>query len=129
MKIKIHRLFSPRTGFNQENGAALVMVVILLMLILVVSGAVILITSLSNTSTTDAVYEKQADEAAEAGMQQTLNILRGNGTGEAISFREAAIRSLSNQPNDWMSEARLSNWLNYTYPTSQPDRVPCHRWP
>ena len=117
--------FSSRQMRNkQEKGAALVTVILLMMLILVVSGAIILVTSVSNTSTVDAVAEKQAFEAAEAGMQQALNILRGNSSGELISFKDAATRVLSNKPDDWMSEPRLSNWLNYTYPTAQPDRVP-----
>jgi hypothetical protein len=94
------------------------------MLILVVSGAIILVTALSNSSTVDAVSEKQAYQAAEAGMQLTLNILRGNGSGTPISFKDAAIRATSNKPDDWMPQPRLSNWLSYTYPALQPDRVP-----
>jgi hypothetical protein len=107
-----------------EQGAALVTAVIMMLLILVVSATILLVTALSNSSTLDAVAERQAYEAAEAGMQQTLNILRGNGVGETISFREAAIRTLSNKADDWVPDARLSKWLNYSYPAAQPDRVP-----
>ncbi len=124
MKIKKFLSFHTQSKKNQEKGVALVTVVLLMGLILIVSGAIILVTSLSNTSTVDAVAEKQASEAAEAGMQQVLNILRGNGSGDEISFREAAIRTSSNKADDWLSLPRLSNWLNYTYPASQPDRVP-----
>lgn len=119
---------SPRSDsplpIRQQKGAALVTVVLLMMLIVVVSGAILLVTSLSNTSTVDAVSEKQAFEAAEAGMQQVLNLLRGNNNGEAISFQEAAVRTSSNRPDDWLSEPRLSKWFEYTYPAAQPDRIP-----
>jgi hypothetical protein len=100
-----------------------VTVVLLMMLLLVVAGAVILVTTLSNTASVDAAAEEQAYYAAESGMQMTLNVLRGNGTGSAVSFKEAALRHLSNKADDWYPNARLSNWLNYTYPTAQPERV------
>lgn len=124
MKVKIPRSFRQNRKNGREKGAALVTVLLLMMLILVVSAAILLITALSNTSTVDAVAEKQAFEAAESGMQQVLNLLRGNGTGDAISFKEAANRTSSNKPSDWLSQPRLSNWFNYTYPAAQPDRVP-----
>lgn len=124
MKTKFFQTSHYPIKKRKEKGAALVTVVLLMMLILVVSGAILLVTSLSNTSTVDAVAEKQAYEAAEAGMQQVLNILRGNGSGEGISFKEAAVRVTSNKDDDWMPTPRLSKWLNYTYPTSQPDRIP-----
>ncbi len=122
MKINAFKILFSRSA--QQKGAALVTVVLLMMLILVVAGAILLVTSLSNTNTIDAVAEKQALAAAEAGMQQVLNVLRGNGSGEGISFKEAAINTSSNKPADWGSEPRLSNWLNYTYPAGAPDRVP-----
>lgn len=108
---------------NNEKGIALVTVVLLLMLLMVVCGAIILITSVSNITTIDAVAEKQAMRAAETGMQRTLNLLRGNGNGEALSFKKAAIRTLSNTASDWVPYPRLSKWLNYNYPSTQPDRV------
>lgn len=108
---------------NKERGAALVTVVLLLMLLLTVAGAVIMFTALSNTSTVDAMDEEQAYYAAEAGMQMTLNVLRGNENGSAVSFKKAALRYSSNKGDDSNPEARLSNWLNYSYPASQPDRV------
>ena len=112
-----------RSNKKNEKGAALVTVVILLGLLLVVSGAIVLVTVLSNSSTVDVVAEKQAFEAAEAGMQLTLNILRGNGTGTALSFKDAAVRVTSNKDDDSFPSARLSNWLSYTYPATLPERV------
>jgi hypothetical protein len=82
------------------------------------------VTVLSNTTTVDVVAEKQAYDAAEAGMQLALNVLRGNSPGEAISFKEAAVRSTSNKGDDWFPQARLSKWLTYSYPAAQPDRIP-----
>lgn len=124
MKLNLNFILRVRKNRNKEKGAALVTVVLLLTLLLVVAGAVILVTALSNTATVDATAEEQAYYAAEAGMQMTLNVLRGNGTGSAVSFKKAAVRVTSNKGDDWYPDPRLSNWLNYTYPASQPDRVP-----
>ena len=107
-----------------QQGAALVTVVILLFLMLAVSSTIVYVTVLSNTATVDVVAEKQAFDAAQAGMQLTLNILRGNDPGDPLNFRDAATRTTSNKPDDWFPRPRLSNWLNYTYPAGQPDRVP-----
>ncbi len=101
----------------------MVTVVLLLMLLMAACGAIILITGVANTTTVDAVAERQAAQAAEAGMQLALNTLRGNANGTAISFRDAAIRVTSNKADDWSPTPRLSKWLNYDYPASQPDRV------
>src|SRR6185369_10490262 len=51
------------------------------------------------------------------------NVLRGN-SSPGLSFKDAAIRTTSNKADDWYPMSRLSNWLNYSYPASQPDRVP-----
>lgn len=124
MKLNLKVILRRRKNKNKEKGAALVTVVLLLMLLLVVAGAVVLVTALSNTATVDAAAEEQAYYAAEAGMQMTLNVLRGNGNGNAVSFKKAAVRVTSNKGDDWYPDPRLSNWLNYTYPASLPDRVP-----
>jgi hypothetical protein len=108
---------------KQEKGAALITAILLLALILVVSGAIVLATVMSNTSTVDVVAERQAYQAAETGMQMALNVLKGNSTGTTLSFKDAAIRTTSNLDDDWYPTARLSNWLSYTYPTTNPDRV------
>lgn len=112
------------TKRRKERGAALITVILLLVLLFAVSGTIILVTVMSNTTTVDLVAEKQAYDAAEAGMQLALNVLRGNGTGPGISFKDAAVRVTSNKADDWSPQARLSNWLTYSYPASQPDRVP-----
>jgi len=115
--------FSKRQTGRGERGAALVTVVILMGLMLAVACTIVYVTVLSNTNTVDLVAEKQAYDAAEAGMQQTLNVLRGN-TTVGLAFHDAATRTLSNKTDDWYPFPRLSKWLNYTYPASQPDRVP-----
>ena len=119
-----HCKFSGSKERSGEKGAALVTVVLLMILLLSVTGAIVMVTTLSNTSTVDLVAEKQAFNAAEAGMQLALNVLRGNSSGAGVSFKDAAVRVTSNKPDDWFPAPRLSNWLNYSYPASQPDRVP-----
>ena len=47
-------------------------------LLLAAGGALILTTSTSTTTAIDATAEMQAYYGAEAGLQQALNILRGN---------------------------------------------------
>jgi len=122
-EMKLVSRFKGNKAFVSERGAALVTVVILMALMLAVSGSIVYVTVLSNQNTTDLVAEKQAYDAAEAGMQLTLNVLRGN-SSPGLSFKDAAIRTTSNKDDDWYPIARLSNWLNYSYPASQPDRVP-----
>ena len=122
MKFRVRK--NPVLRRKDQKGAALVTVILLLTLLLSVAGAIIMVTVLSNTTTVDLVAEKQAYDAAEAGMQLALNVLRGNNPGEAVSFKDAATRSTSNKGDDWFPQARLSKWLNYTYPAAQPDRIP-----
>jgi hypothetical protein len=114
----------PSSRPNDQKGAALITVVLLLTLLLSVAAAIIVVTVQSNMTTVDLVAEEQALDAAEAGMQLALNVLRGNDPGTTVSFKDAAVRATSNKADDWSPQARLSNWLNYTYPASQPDRVP-----
>jgi hypothetical protein len=109
---------------KRQKGAAMVSVVLLSLLLLAVCGAIIAITGMSRSSTIDAVCERQAADAAAAGMQIVLSTLRGNSTGSVVSFKHAALRYRSNKGDDWSPDARMSMWLNYTYPTAQPDRVP-----
>ena len=122
--IKTKQLNPASNKNKREQGAALVTVMIMMLLVLVVAGAILLVTALSNSSTVDAVAEKQAFEAAQAGMQQALNVLRGNVDDDKISFKKAATLATSNKSGDWVTEPRLSNWLDYSYPAAKPDRVP-----
>lgn len=118
---------------KRQRGAALLTVLMLSTLLLAAGGTLILVTTMSMRTSIDSTAELQAYYSAEAGLQATLNILRGNvspnpalAAGTKISFRKAIDLATSNLPSDNSSTARLSGWLNYDYtPTGapRPDRV------
>lgn len=106
-----------------ERGAALLTVLLLSTLLLAAGGALIMTTALSATNAVDSTAETQAYYTAEAGMQATLNVLRGNvapnplfdtssasAAGNKITFRQA------------VSTPDLSRWLTYSTSYS-PTRV------
>jgi hypothetical protein len=132
-------LYESRRG---ERGAALVTVLLISTLMLAAGGTLILVTSSATRTSIDATAEMQAYYAAEAGMQTTLNLLRGNiaprtgmAAGTKISFRNAINRTTANytgdagpdcRDNDPTSVCRLSGWLTYDYTSAgsaSPDRV------
>jgi hypothetical protein len=103
-------------------------------LVLAAGGALILTTGMSTTTSIDATAEMQAYYAAEAGLQQSLNALRGNlspsngvPAGTKLTFRNAVTRDKSNASTDPNSAPlRLSGWLQYDYTSTGsafPDRV------
>jgi hypothetical protein len=113
---------------RDERGAALIMMLLISMLLLAAGGALIMTTSLTATTVYDAGPEAQAYYAAETGLEDTLNVLRGNrapnnagalGAGGAIpeadkiSFRRALAKSTSNTTGDSSTLPRLSRWMNY----------------
>jgi hypothetical protein len=117
-----------------ERGAALLTVLFMSTLLLAVGGALIMVTTTANRTAVDSTAEMQAFYSAEAGVQQTLNVLRGNvapngamPAGTKINFRKAVTPADSDLPSDTTGVARLSGFLNYDYtPTgaANPDRVP-----
>ncbi|HKP35578.1 MAG TPA: pilus assembly PilX N-terminal domain-containing protein [Pyrinomonadaceae bacterium] len=123
----------PDQDNKRQRGAALITVLMISTLLLATGGTLVLVTSLSARSTIDATAEMQAYYSAEAGMQDTLNVLRGNvapqpsmPAGSKISFRGAVTAATSNRPGDSSTAFRLSGWLNYNYSYSgggSPDRV------
>ena len=125
---------------KNEKGAALVMVLMLALLLLTASAGLILEVSMNTANVTDAVAEQQAYNAAESGIQSSLNVLRGNTVpspllntakpatdpSNRIDFRKAVLLSTSNISGDTSAEGRLSRWMTYNYtPTgvSQADRI------
>lgn len=116
-----------------ERGAALLTVLCLSTLLLAIGGALILVTGTATRTAVDSTAEMQAFYSAEAGVQTTLNVLRGNiapnasmPAGTQIDFRKAITPSDSDLPSDTTGAARLSGWLNYDYTPSgapNPDRV------
>lgn len=116
-----------------ERGAALITVLMISALLAATGGALLLVSSMATRTAVDSTAEMQAYYAAEAGLQSTLNVLRGNISPNAsmpedtkLSFRSAITPSDSNAPSDTTSTARLSGWLTYDYtPYGEtiPDRV------
>ena len=105
-----------------ERGAALITTLLVATLMLAAGGALILTTGMSTTTAIDATAEMQAYYGAEAGLQQSLDVLRGNVTphdiaaGTKITFRNAITRdkvNASTDPNT--APLRLSGWLQYNY--------------
>ena len=110
-----------------QRGAALI--IMLLVSLLILAGALMLMVA-TTTSATNAISstdEIQAYYAAEAGLQEALNVLRGNvaphpNDGSKINFKNAINVGTSNNPSSGV--AQLSRWLVYNYPTTgTPDRV------
>lgn len=132
-------LYELRRG---ERGAALVTVLLISTLMLAAGGALILVTTSATKTSIDSTAEMQAYYAAEAGMQTTLNVLRGNiaprggmPAGTLMTFRNAINLTTSNYSGDSgpncvdnspTSVCKLSGWLTYDYTSAgspSPDRV------
>jgi Tfp pilus assembly protein PilX len=118
-----------------ERGAALLTTLLISMLVLAAGMALVTSTSLSTTTSIDAAAEMQAYSAAEAGLDATLNVIRGNIAphsslvGTTMNFRTAAHPALANKTSDPLAtgtsaKARMSGWLNYSYQNGADWRVP-----
>src|ERR1044071_6859491 len=110
-----------------EKGAALVTMLLASMLILGAGGALIMTTTMSANNSINSTAEMQAYYVAEAGMQSTLNVLRGNTkpllvASDRMSFRTAIIPSISNGGNTGTS--RFAGWLPYNNPADASSLVP-----
>src|SRR6267378_744975 len=100
-----------------ERGAALLTVLLISILLLSAGMALVTTTSLSTTRSIDSTAEMQAYSGAEAGLEATLNVLRGNvalhdmvPTTTMMNFRTAVIPVSSNRTTDTSGVARLSSW-------------------
>ncbi len=118
---------------RSERGVALLMMLLIATLVLAAGGALILSSAIAGTNALDATAEKQAYYAAEAGLQTTMNALRGNmahdtavADGTLMNLRTAVTPDLSNgfgrSPNNdpciadtptLPSPCRLAGWLPY----------------
>jgi hypothetical protein len=134
MNIRTESNLPNVSGSRQsERGAALLTVLMVSTLLFATSGALILTTALSTRMAVDSTSELQAFYSAEAGLEISLSVLRGQiapnsalPAGSKISFRNAVTAASSNLPSDTTGVARLSGWLNYNYTpagASNPDRV------
>src|SRR5215213_7646459 len=112
---------------KSERGAALIMVLFASLLILAGAMMLLITTTISTTNAISSTDEIQAYYAAEAGLQDALNVLRGNvaphpNDGTKINFKNAINVGTSNNPSSGVPQ--LSRWLVYNYPTTgTPDRV------
>jgi hypothetical protein len=122
------------TSYDDERGAALITTLLISALLLTAGGMLILTTTMSATNSFDAAAETQAYYGAEAGIQATLNVLRGNtqpkplfatnpscglANANKIDLTKALKRDTSNLAGDPVSlKIRLSRWLNYNYTPS-----------
>ncbi len=105
---------------KDEKGAAMVMVLLISLLLLTASAGLLMESSMNTQNVSDATAEQQAYNAAESGLQATINVLRGNSeyektSGNKINFRKAVSLSNSNSDSDSATVARLSRWLDYNY--------------
>jgi hypothetical protein len=116
-----------QTNRNSERGAALILVLFASLLILACGLMLLLTTTISTTNAVSSTDEMQAYYAAEAGLQDALNVLRGNvaphpNDGTKINFKNAINIGTSNNPTT-DTVAKLSRWLVYNYPSDNPRRV------
>ena len=124
---------------NNESGAALVTTLLVSTLLLMVGGALIVTTNLAAGLSVDSTSEAQAYYCAEAGINNALNVLRGNiaGDGTSATFRNATTNStLSpwltyNETIDGTSVISLSSspQMGYTVAITDPDNTPIAEQP
>src|SRR4051812_21893914 len=67
-----------QTNRKSERGAALILVLFASLLVLACALMLLLTTTISTTNAVSSTDEMQAYYAAEAGLQDALNVLRGN---------------------------------------------------
>jgi hypothetical protein len=118
---------------KDERGAALVSVLLISILLLTAGGMLLLSTAMTGINTFDSVAEQQAYYGAEAGVQASLDVLRGNvlpnplfvanppgsvAPENKIDFTKALAYANSNlaaDPTTGGFPKRLSRWINYNY--------------
>ncbi|HEX6731577.1 MAG TPA: pilus assembly PilX N-terminal domain-containing protein [Pyrinomonadaceae bacterium] len=103
MKPNVHE--SLRVDRSRERGAALITALLVSTLLLIIGGALIMTTNLAAGLAIDSTSELQAYYAAEAGVNASLNVLRGN-----IASNPAGTRATFSNA---VTDSDLSNWLTY----------------
>jgi len=105
---------------RSERGVALISTLLLATLLLTAGGALVLTTTLSATNAIDSTAEMQAYYGAEAGLQATINLLRGNvwtnNSTPVASFRAVTEPGEANVSGDSATAqniSRLSKWFSY----------------
>jgi hypothetical protein len=119
---------------HRERGAALITTLMISAMVLTAGGLLLLTSSMTASGTVDAAAEMQAYYGAEAGLQATLNVMRGNvmpsplfkanpsgsvDPANVMTVSKAVDPATSNRSGDPTNiAARLSRWLTYDYPSS-----------
>ena len=102
-----------------EKGAALIISILIATLLLAVAGTVIITTGMSMTTSVEGTAELQAYYAAESGLEDALNVIRGHVAPHGIAsttrmnFRNAVDPAKSNVASDPSTVARLTAWMDY----------------
>jgi hypothetical protein len=103
-----------------EKGAALIISILIATLLLAVAGTVIITTGMSVTTSIEGTAELQAYYAAESGLEDALNVIRGHVAPHGIpsttrmNFLNAVDPETSNIPDDPSTTVgRLTAWLDY----------------
>ena len=102
-----------------EKGAALIISILIATLLLAVAGTVIITTGMSVTTSIEGTAELQAYYAAESGLEDALNVIRGHVAPHGIPsttrmiFLTAADPETSNINDDPSTVGRLTAWLDY----------------
>src|ERR1041384_3065256 len=120
------KILTPNATRKSERGAALIMVLFASLLILAGALMLVLTTTITATNAISSTDEMQAYYEAEAGLQDALNVLRGNvaphpNDGAKMNFKNAINVGTSNNPSSGVPQ--LSRWLVSDYPSVSPDRI------
>lgn len=102
MKTVSNATMIGRTG---ERGAALVTTLLVATLFLAAGGALIFTTAMTGTNAGDSTTEMQAYYGAEAGLQEAVNVVRGNVQSTPANTK-ATFRNMAD-------DADLSTWVTY----------------
>ncbi|MGH9830820.1 MAG: hypothetical protein ACREDR_47040, partial [Blastocatellia bacterium] len=105
---------------SHQKGAALITTLLLSTLLLSLGLTLILTTAMQATNGVSATAEMQAYYAAEAGIEGTLNVLRGNVApdnsikGTKMNLKNAVNTATANLAADTSPVSTLSAWLTYS---------------
>ena len=88
-----------------ERGAALIMTLLVATMLLSVGGALVFTAAMAGTNASDSTTEMQAYYGAEAGLQTTINVIRGNVQSNPAGTK-ATFRNIADDPT-------LSKWVTY----------------
>lgn len=92
-------------GRRGERGAALITTLLVATLLLSVGGALVFTAAMAGVNAADSTTEMQAYYGAEAGLQTSMNVLRGN-VASVPAGTKATFREIADNPT-------MSQWVTY----------------